>query len=131
MEIRIGAQGEITAGQVVESGSVIVQGDAEIRFTIVPEITVVFAFSNDGQPGARTISDVLDPRTLRLNLVNFNGSTSNSAPWRIGTLRGRDLFVNYACYYIGDAARHTRVLSYTFFVRDGMRPPVAQPSVHS
>ena len=131
MTIRTGVQGEITAGQVIESGTVVVQGDAEIRFTIIPEINVIFAFSNDGQSGARTISNMLDPQTLRLNLINFNGSASNSAPWRIGTLRGRDLFVNYACDYIGDAARHTRVFSYTFFVRDGIRPPVAQASVHS
>ena len=131
MEIIIGAQGDISAGQVIESGSVVVQGDADVRVMLVPEINVVFAFSDDSQTPARTVSNVLDSRTLRLTLVNFNGSISNSAPWRIGTLRGRDLFVNYACFYIGDATRHTRVLSYAFFVRDEIRPPVAQPSVHS
>ena len=131
MAIIIGAQGDISAGGVIESGSVVVQGDAEVRVTLIPEINVVFAFSDDGQTAARTVAKLLDSHTLRLTLVNFNGSTSNSAPWRIGTLRGQDLFVNYACYYIGEAARHTRVLSYTFFVRGGIRSPVAQSSAHS
>ena len=67
MTIRIGVQGEITAGQVIESGTVVVQGDAEIRFTIIPEINVIFAFSNDGQSGARTISNMLDTQTTFIN----------------------------------------------------------------
>ena len=120
MEITITNQIEIPQGRVIDSGTVIVQGNAEIRCMVVPEVNVIFCFANEDQPGPRINSVILDPRTLRVTLINFGGPTStassNSVPLRIGTLRGENLFVNFTCQYIGTAARYTRVFAYTFFV---------------
>ena len=120
MEIIISSQGETPTGRIIDSGSVVVQGDAEVRCSVAPRINVHFAFANDDQPSPHWTSELLNPETLRYTLVNFgsptNNAGSNSVPLRIGTLQGRDLFVNFSCQYIGDVTRHTRIFSYTFFI---------------
>lgn len=129
MEVTITNQGEIPQGRVIDNGAVIVQGDVEVRCMVEPAVNVIFCFANEDQPGPRINSTILDSRTLRVTLINFGGPTSNAAsncvPLRVGTLRGQDLFVNFACQYIGTATRHTRILAYTFFVTNTMQNNVA------
>lgn len=135
MEITIGNQGEPPSGRVIDSGSVVVLGDAEVRCRVAPRINVYFAFTNDNQPSPHWTFELLNSETLRFTLVNFgsptNNAGSNSVPVRIGTLQGRDLFVNFSCQCIGDVTRHARVFSYTFFIREEERQPNMQPAIHS
>lgn len=122
MEIFIGQQGNVASGRMISSGSVVIQGDAEIRMRIVPEITVAFSFESTPQGGSRTISELQDPNTLRVRLQNCGSPTAiasgNSNPIRIGTLRGQDLYVNYVCQYVGTEVQHMRIFSYAFFVAE-------------
>lgn len=132
MEITITNQGELPQGRVIDSGIVIVQGNAEIHCMIAPEVNIVFCFMSEDQLGSRISSSIQDAKTLRVTLINFGGATStassNSIPLRIGTFRGQNLFANFTCQYIGTAARYTRVFAYTFFVTNMDENPTVRNS---
>lgn len=113
--------------KLLYSGSIVVDGDSSVRFSLAENFTVVFQFENDSVNSATRVRASVIDRRLILHFYNFNSSLGNSTReviW-IGVVGDKQIGLNYAVYTTGDAAVHTRIVHYSFFESPANKPEVS------
>ena len=98
------------------SGSIVAINDEPVKFSLSDNFVVVFKFAHDdNQKGRRRYANVID-KELVITFVNYEDQlgSANSESVVLGTIDGVKIYMNFALFLIGDEARHTRVVHYTF-----------------
>ena len=98
------------------TGSVVAINDEPVKFSLAEGFVVVFRFvHSDNQDGRHRRADVIE-NELVFTFVNYEDQlgTANSERVELGTIAGARIFMNFALFFIGESARHTRVIHYTF-----------------
>ena len=98
------------------SGSIVAIKDEPVKFSLSDNFVVVFKFAHDdNQKGRRRYANVID-KELVITFVNYEDQlgSANSESVVLGTIDGVKIYMNFALFLIGDEARHTRVVHYTF-----------------
>lgn len=98
------------------TGSIVALNDEPVRFALSEGFVIVFRFvHDDNQEGRHRRADIVE-KELVFTFVNYEDQlgAANSEKIELGTIGGVKILMNFALFYIGEVARHTRVIHYTF-----------------
>ncbi|MEZ4788522.1 MAG: hypothetical protein R2811_00730 [Flavobacteriales bacterium] len=121
MDVTIGTDN----GEVLASGSVIAFDNESIRFRL-DDLLIRFELKNDSESKEQNIKYVKEgDKELLVTLVNFDNplGTGNYNPIKVGTLRSKDLYLNFIVHALG-TKKIGHMLSYTWY----LRPPSQAPN---
>lgn len=98
------------------TGSIVALNDEPVRFALADEFVIVFRFvHDDNTKGRHRRADIVE-KELVFTFVNYEDQlgAANSEKIELGAIGGVKILMNFALLYIGEVARHTRVIHYTF-----------------
>lgn len=98
------------------SGSIVVTNDEPVKFALSDSFIIVFKFAHDEDQKERHRYANVVGKELVITFVNYEDQlgSANSESVVLGTIGDVKIYMNFALFLIGDKARHTRVVHYTF-----------------
>jgi len=113
------AQSTVASGkaEILASGSVITFRSEPLRIRFAG-LALVLKFQTDDKKKGTRMHGHADGKELQLTLTNFNSplGSGTSEPIRIGTLGGKNLYLNFRVYALNNAADKT--VHYTIYALD-------------
>lgn len=101
----------------LESGSAVVHAHLETQIFINP-LTFIFKFKNNPETKEDSILGIPEGNVMTIEFTNYNSGLGlcNTEPLKVGFIKNRDLFLNYAIYSFGEPTSVAKLLHYTFLL---------------
>jgi hypothetical protein len=107
--------------KIFASGIVIQYNNEPIRFSIAPNMSLVFKFITTEDKNIR-MEHTISNDSLIVLLYNFDNSlgTGNTIPINIGVLNNRKFYINFRVYALSEL-KESRTLHYTLYLGEEVK----------
>lgn len=108
---------EISNREVLESGSVVLNGRDNIVFKFTTEIVIEISFKKDEKDKEQRIDTKISDGVFHLIFVNYKDNNLGSGlkePFPVFTMEGKKIYFNFIIHIIGSGETRSICFNYTW-----------------